>query len=113
MTDEPHRTIKIWQQNARKSLDAQLMTLHTARNDYDIICLQEPHFDHLNATRATPVWRLVTPTGWNRKDPTEKTPRVITLVHERISTNSWTQIDLDTTDAVGIKLVSEGGEISI
>ena len=113
MTDETHRTIRIWQQNARKSLDAQLMTLHTVWNNYDIICLQEPHFDHLNATRATPVWRLVTPTGWNRKDPAEKTPRVITLVHERISTNSWTQIDLDTTDAVGIKIVGEGGEISI
>ena len=113
MTDGPHRTIRIWQQNVRKSLDAQLMTLHTVRNNYDIICLQEPHFDHLKATRATPVWRLVTLTGWNRKDPAEKTPRAITLVHERISTNSWTQIDLDTTDAVGIKLVGKGGEISI
>jgi hypothetical protein len=108
MTDETHRTIRIWQQNTRKLLNAQLMTLHTAWNNYDIICLQEPHFDHLNATYATPVWQLITPTGWNRKDPTKKTPRVITLVHEHISTNSWTQIDLDMTDAVGIKIVGEG-----
>jgi hypothetical protein len=113
MTNEARRTIKIWQQNTRKSLDAQLMTLHSARNNYDIICLQEPHFDHLNATRATPVWRLVTPTGWNRSDPPEKTPRAIILVHERLSTNSWTQIDLDTPDALGIKLVGEGGEINL
>jgi len=30
MTDEPHRTIKIWQQNTRKSLNAQLLTIHAA-----------------------------------------------------------------------------------
>ena len=113
MTDAAHRNIKIWQQNTRKSLDAQLMTLHSARNNYDIICIQEPHFDHLNATRATPVWRLVMPTGWNRNDPPEKTPRAIILVHERLSTNSWTQIELDTQDAVGIKLIGDGGEISL
>jgi len=35
------------------------------------------------------------------------------LVHKHISTNSWTQIDLDITDAVGIKLVGKGGKISI
>jgi len=113
MTNETKRTIRIWQQNTRKSLDAQLLTLHTTGNDYDIICIQEPHFDHLNATRATSTWRLVTPTGWNRSDPAEKTPRAITLIHERIPTNSWTQIDIDTPDAVGIKLTGEGGEISI
>ena len=113
MTNEPHRTIKIWQQNTRKSLDAQLLTLDAARNNYDIICIQEPHFDHLNATRATPVWRLVTPTGWNRNDPVERTPRAIILVHERIPTNSWTQIDIESLDAVGIKLVGEAAEISI
>ena len=96
MTDEPHRTIKIWQQNTRKSLDAQLLTIHAARNNYDILCIQEPHFDHLNVTRATPVWRLVTPTGWNRSDPVEKTPRSIILVHERIPTNSWMQINIDS-----------------
>ena len=27
--------------------------------------------------------------------------------------NSWTQIDIDMTDAVGIKITSKGGEISI
>jgi len=87
--------------------------LHAAQNNYNILCIQEPHFDHLNTTRATPVWGLVTPTGWNRNDLVEKTPRAIILVHERIPTNSWTQIDIKSSDAVGIKLVGEGAEISI
>ena len=113
MTNEPSRTIKIWQQNTRKSLDAQLLTLHAARNKYDIICIQEPHFDHLNATRATPVWRLVTPTGWNRNSENAKTPRAIVLVHKRIPTNSWTQIEIESPDAVGIKLFNAEAEISI
>jgi hypothetical protein len=113
MTDEIHRTIMIWQQNTRKSLDAQLLTLHLVENKYNIICIQEPHFDHLSTTRATPVWCLVTPTGWKRNDSVERTPRAIILVHERLPTNSWTQIDIDTPDAVGIKITGEGGEISI
>lgn len=39
--------------------------------------------------------------------------RAIILVHKRIATNSWTQIDIESLDAVGIKLISKGGEISI
>ena len=113
MINEPHRTLKIWQQNTRKSLSAQLLTLHAARNAYDIICIQEPHFDHLNTTRATPVWQLVTPTGWNRNEPAEKAPWAIILVHERIPTNLWTQIEIKSHDVVGIKLTGEGGEISV
>ncbi|KIM45758.1 hypothetical protein M413DRAFT_7871 [Hebeloma cylindrosporum] len=69
-----NETLRIWQQNTRKSLSAQLLTIHAARNDYDIICIQEPHFDHLKATHATPVWRLITPTGWNRNELAEETP---------------------------------------
>jgi hypothetical protein len=113
MTNKTRRTIRIWQQNMRKSLDAQLLTLHTTGNNCDIICIQEPHFDHLNATQATSTWRLITPMGWNRGDPAEKTPRAITLIHDRIPTNSWTQIDIDTPDMVGIKITGEGGKISI
>jgi ribonuclease HI len=113
MINEPHRTLRIWQQNTRKSLPAQLLTLHAVKNSYDIICIQEPHFDHLNATRATPVWRLITPTGWNRSDPADKMPRAIILVHERIPTNSWTQVNIESLDVVGIKVVGEGGEITI
>jgi len=113
MTNEPHRTFKVWQQNTRKYLPAQLLTLHAVQNTYDMICIQEPHFDHLNATRATPIWRLVTPMGWSRKDPAERTPQAITLVHEWVPTNSWTQIDVNSADVVGIKITSEGGEISI
>ena len=87
--------------------------LHTAQNNYDIICIQEPHFDHLKAMQATPVWHLVTPTGWNRNEPNEKTPRAIILVHTWLSTNSWMQIDLESPNAVAIKILGEEGEISI
>jgi len=97
----------------RKSLNAQLLTLHAARNDYDILCIQEPHFDHLNVTRATPVLSLVTPTCWNRDSPTEKTPRAIILVHDRIPTSSWMQINIKSSDVVGIKLAGKRAEISI
>ena len=113
MTDTTHRTIKIWQQNTRKSLAAHLAMLHSIENAYDIICIQEPAFDFLANTRATPVWTVVKPTSWKGKENGKPYPRVITLVHERLSTNGWTQIDIKSLDVVAIQLKGESGEINI
>src|ERR1700678_1803682 len=81
--------IKIWQQNTRRSLDAQLALLNSLKNNLDIVCIHEPHFDFLNISRATRVWHTVYPTTPLNK---EGRPRALTLIHERISTNKWTQI---------------------
>lgn len=81
--------------------------LHTVKDKFDILCLQEPHFDFQELTRATPVWRVVMPSRYVRKEGRprrEDVPRAIILVHERISTNGWTQIDLDSLDLVEFSL---------
>jgi len=90
--------------------------LHTVKDKFDILCLQEPHFDFQELTRATPVWRVVMPSRYVRKEGRprrEDVPRAIILVHERISTNGWTQIDLDSLDLVGIQLKAEGGVVNL
>src|SRR6266567_1620404 len=113
MTDTTHRTIKVWQQNTRKSLTAHLATLHSLENTYDIVCIQEPAFDFLMNTRATPVWTVIKPTPWKGKEGGKPNPRAIILVHERLSTNSWTQIAVESLDAVAIRLKGDSGEINI
>src|ERR1700678_2706869 len=73
--------IKIRQQNTRRSLDTQLALLNSLENNFDIVCIQEPHFDFLNISRATRVWHTVYPsTPLNNK----VCPRALTLIHERI-----------------------------
>ena len=104
--------IKIWQQNARKSLIVQLATLHSVEDKFDIICLQEPYFDFQHMSRATGIWTAVYPTAFKRKEQ-DPTPRALTLVHTRLSTNCWTQIPVDSPDVVGIRLTSDKGTLNI
>src|SRR5271155_4343362 len=104
--------IKIWQQNTRKSLIVQLATLHSVENKYDIICIQEPYFNFQTISRATSVWTSVYPSGFsNTADG--PIPRALTLVHTRISTNSWVQIPVDSPDVIAIRLISKRGELNV
>jgi len=113
MLDEQNTgKFKIWQQNARKSLNVQLATLHSVEDKYDFICIQEPHFDFQAISRATSVWTAVYPTGFNN-DKEKPLPRALTLVHTRISTNSWTQVPVDSLDVVAIRLTGNSGTLNI
>jgi hypothetical protein len=72
--------IKIWQQNTRRSLDAQLALLNSLENNFDIVCIQEPQFNFLNISRATRVWHTVYPTALLNN---EERPRALMLIHEK------------------------------
>ena len=108
-------TIKIWQQNIRKSWDAQMHTIHMVGNMYNIICLQEPHFDFQKLTRATSVWRVVLPSLYNTRETQERwqAPRAAILVHERVSTNGWTQVDIASQDVVAIHLTTHKAALNV
>jgi ribonuclease HI len=113
MIEQPNiDNIKIWQQNVRKSLTAQLATLHSVEDKYDIICIQEPYFDFQHISRATGVWTSVYPTGFKRGTD-DAAPRALTLVHTRLSTNCWTQIPMDSLDVVAIRLLSDKGSLNL
>jgi endonuclease/exonuclease/phosphatase family metal-dependent hydrolase len=111
MLEENAEVIRIWQQNTRKSLNAQLATLHSVKN-YDIICIQEPHLDFQAMSRATGVWTAVYPSGFKHDKP-DPPPRALTLVHTRISTNNWTQVTVDSPDVVAIRLTCARGKLRI
>ena len=112
MLENDPDTIRIWQQNARKSLTVQLATLHSVEDKYDIICIQEPHLDFQAMSRATSVWTTVYPTGF-KHDAEGPSPRALTLVHTRLSTNNWTQVPIDSPDIVAIWLTCEQGELNV
>ena len=105
-------SIRIWQQNTRKSLTAQLATLHSVRDEYDIICIQEPHMDFQAMSRATSVWTAVYPSSF-KHDKDGPPARALTLVRTRISTNNWTQTPIDSLDVVAICLTSARGTLHV
>ena len=112
MLENDPETIRIWQQNTRKSLTVQLATLHSVEDKYDIICIQEPHLDFQAMSRATSIWTSVYPTGF-KHDKEGPPPRALTLVHTRLSTNNWTQVPVNSLDIVAIQLTCERGRLNL
>ena len=106
------QSIRIWQQNMRKSLTAQLATLHSVEDEYDIICIQEPHIDFQAMSRVTSVWTTVYPSGF-KHDKDGPPARALTLVRTRISTNNWTQTPIDSLDVVAICLMCAQGTLHV
>ncbi|KAF8817603.1 hypothetical protein BYT27DRAFT_7074317, partial [Phlegmacium glaucopus] len=107
------RILKIWQQNTRKSLNVQLATLHSVGNNYDLICIQEPHINFQAFSRASGIWTAVYPTGYKHKLNAEVKPRALTLANTRISTNNWTQVPVNSLDIVAIQIKGEQGILNI
>ncbi|KAJ3543332.1 hypothetical protein NM688_g5868 [Phlebia brevispora] len=95
-------TIRIWQQNLNKSLDAQSHFLHTLRPDeFDVALIQEPYMDRLTLTRATTHWSVVYP---SRHHDQKEHIRSVMLVNARIPTNSWEIIHVESSDITAIRL---------
>ncbi|KAF8193036.1 hypothetical protein BJ912DRAFT_848521, partial [Pholiota molesta] len=111
MNDARTQQLKIWQQNTRKSSEAQFMTLHAVQPDTDFICIQEPYIDFQGRTRATPGWYTIYPT--KHKFTNDIKTRSVILINKKISTNTWTQIDVDSLDITAIQIRSERGTINL
>src|ERR1700723_3503745 len=110
--NEPKEHLVVWQQNLNKFSDAQLDLLHYLYPDqYDIVATQEPYINFLGNTQATSHWITVYPTG--HLDRMDKMRALIMINQFSISTNSWTQIDIESPDVVGVQLVSEQGTLRL
>jgi hypothetical protein len=106
------RELTIWQQNLNKSSDAQLDLLHYLYpNQFDIAATQEPHMNFLGNAQATPHWITVYPTG--HLDRPKATRALIMINKLTISSNAWTQIDIDSPDVVGVQIVGEQGTLRV
>jgi endonuclease/exonuclease/phosphatase family metal-dependent hydrolase len=86
--------------------------LHQLRPDkYDIAVTQEPHINYLGNAQATPHWITVYPIG--HLDRHQKTRALIMMNRLTISSNAWTQLDIDSPDVVGIQINGEQGTLRI
>ena len=104
--------LRIWQQNARKSIRNTDYILNEANpKDYDLILIQEPWFDHLGKTRGTHNWRVIyPPTIYEDKhDPI----RSIILVNINISTNRYITLNIPSSDIMAIRLNGSFGYCTI
>ncbi|KAL7277809.1 hypothetical protein ACG7TL_002174 [Trametes sanguinea] len=105
-TEAPHtwEVLRVWQQNLNKSADATADLLHSASpENYDLLAIQEPYIDFLGLTRATHHWYVVYPSGHH--DTVERSRSVI-LVSKKLSTNSWSPVNLPSPDVTAISIIT-------
>jgi hypothetical protein len=115
MNSTPEQTdtmpLRIFQQNVMKTKASAMHLinrgLHTA---FDIIALQEPYLDKLTNTRANWNWHVIYPT--NKHEDTSRVRSVI-LVNNRLNTNDWDQIHLDSNDISAVTIRGTCGTINI
>src|SRR3979490_2935034 len=110
--NDTERKLVIWQQNLNKSSDAQLDLLHCLYPDqFDIVATQEPHINFLGNAQATTHWITVYPTG--HLDRKERTRALIMINRMSISSNAWTQLEIDSPDVVGVEITGEQGTLRL
>ena len=106
-----HVTLRILQQNLNKSLPAQLDFLHSLpQTKANIIILQEPYIDKLDNTRALPGWITVYPSSHAIKP--EET-RTVTMINKSISSDTWTQVKIDSGNVILLKLITREAYIDL
>jgi hypothetical protein len=110
-TTNPHRQLKIWQQNCRKSLVNQLHMSNSLRtSEFDLCLIQEPYIDFLNNTQAPRGWRVIyPPTRYKNGPPT----RSVILISPTIATANWTDLYIDSPDVTAIQIWGDFGTLRI
>jgi len=90
--------------------------LNGLKDEYDLVCIQEPHFDFRGIMRATGVWTVVYPSNHAEGQEGEgegETTRSLILIHHRISSDAWTQIEIANKDIMAIRLEGPNGRLNI
>ncbi|KAG5721646.1 hypothetical protein E4T56_gene14635 [Termitomyces sp. T112] len=102
-------TLRIWQQNVRKSSAAQADILAVAcPEEWDVLAIQEPYLDFLGNTRASSYWRVLYPSD-HRKDGSTRS-RSVLLINTNISTDAFTQ--LTSTPQISQPFASQANSVS-
>jgi ribonuclease HI/endonuclease/exonuclease/phosphatase family metal-dependent hydrolase len=104
--------LRFWQQNLNKSSDAQLDLLNNMHpKSTDIAIIQEPHINFLGNAQASAKWITVYPTG-HRDRPARS--RTLTMINRTtISSNAWTQLDVDHPDIVAVQIITAQGTLRV
>lgn len=110
-SDNPTK-LRIWQQNARKSIHVTHCILQQADPEkYDIIAIQEPYLDDKKRTRASPYWHVHYPT--NHLLDGQARSRSLFLININISSDSYDFLQLPHSDFTGIRFRGDFGSLSI
>jgi len=111
-TPKTPRNLQIWQQNTHKSKLAQQYILNSAApKNWDIIAIQEPWLDRFNNARGSTYWCILYLTNHLLDDAPHT--RSILMINTNIATDTYTQIDIPSSDITAVKFIGPHGHISL
>ncbi len=120
MTEQPtHQPpvdgrLRIRQANLNKSNSAQQDLINnTDPKQYDILAIQEPFKYQHHSTLASSKWRVLYPTTHFESDAKAANTRSVLFINEKISTNSWTAIPVDSPDVTAVEFRTTTKKIRI
>jgi hypothetical protein len=105
-------TVRIWQQNCRKSPTCQqdvINNLHKFRADICII--QEPYIDSKGNTRAPPNWTTIYPPDHLLEN--QPRTRSVILISPQIGADICSTIPIDSPDITAIQIETKLGSLRI
>ena len=108
--EQQPQQLRIWQQNTRKSLSAQLDLLVSVKRDYDLCAVQEPYIDFNNKSRANSQWIPIYPKNHHKN--THRS-RSLLLINRNLATDSWTPLPIDSPDITAVQLQGDFGTIRV
>jgi ribonuclease HI len=116
MNDTPapdeRKTLRIWQQNLRKSFPAQSSFLNSASPaDWDLLVVQEPWLDSLSNTRSNSHFSVIYPPA-HFSEGSPRTRSVI-LVNKHIPSDSYRTLPINSPDVTGIEISTNAGRVTI
>ncbi|KAG1796593.1 uncharacterized protein BJ212DRAFT_1234582, partial [Suillus subaureus] len=107
-------SLKIWQQNLQKSLNAwEHMLRNLDLNIYNIACIQEPYLNPVNLANASNLkqyWDIIYPTDHHANTNRSQT---IILVNKKLSKNNWHMVPIKSPNIMAIKLIGQFGKVCI
>lgn len=104
--------LRIWQQNVRKSHEAQQYVINTADpKDWDVIALQEPCLDFFKNTRASSYWRVIYPPT-HRADNAART-RSVLLINTNIATDAYVTLPVPSADISAVRFIGNSGSLAL
>ncbi|KAG2073798.1 hypothetical protein BDR04DRAFT_1009815, partial [Suillus decipiens] len=113
--DTPDReSLKIWQQNLRKLLNAwEHMLRNLNPNVYDVACIQEPYLNPVNLANTSNLkqyWDIIYLTDHHADASRSQT---IILVNKQLSKNNWHIVPIKSPNIMAIKLTGQFGKIRL
>lgn len=110
--DHSPSSLKIWQQNLKKSPHTQFSMLFNTDTYYDILAMQEPNIDKFGNTKGLSHFYPIYPSLHLANEEMKRT-RLVLMINKCLSSGSWSAIPVRHSDIMAVQFIGPFGTLRI